>query len=62
MADRGAPLPIRLREEIRFHAQNRMPKAAIARAVGVSRNTVKKYLPKFDQPISQRGYIYEVTT
>jgi DNA-binding XRE family transcriptional regulator len=50
MANRGSPLPFRLRQEIEYHARNRMPKARIAIAVGVDRKTVIKYLRnKFPQ-------------
>lgn len=45
MAERGKPLPGKDREHIRMMAEARMPKLQIAKSVGVSRNTVKKYLP-----------------
>lgn len=42
MATRGAPLPIARRLEIQSMTKN-MPIKLVARALGLSKNTVKKY-------------------
>lgn len=42
MASRGKPLPIAQRLDIRTMLKN-MPIKVVARALGVSKNTVKKY-------------------
>lgn len=53
--NRGKPLPIDLRCQIRYHASQRMTETRIAQAVGVSRTTVRKYLGKFVQGSLKRG-------
>lgn len=42
MATRGKPLAFALRQDIRTLLRN-MPVKVVARALGVSKNTVKKY-------------------
>lgn len=43
MAERGKPLPFAKRNDIKAMAENKMPIKVIARALDVSKNTVKKY-------------------
>lgn len=46
MASRGRPLPFTQRQDIKTMLAQRQPVAMIARVLGLSRNTVRKYRGK----------------